>query len=426
MFVIIVIFMHTQFYLTGSIFILLLIFQSWALIKFIDVAHERLHRFFHAVSHADFTQVFNLGNEDSNLRELNISLNEVMRKFKSIRQEGEEREFFMQTILQHIGTGLMVVDENEEIKMINPAARRMLNLNHPKVLNDITGSSAPFVKKIRERQTEPEFLLRLVHDKEVVQLALTISYCRIREKQIRIVSIQDIGRELDKKEIESWQLLTRVLAHEIMNSMTPIISLASSAADSIKDSIEKVSPDYDLIEVQTAIEAIGRRSEGLLGFVDTYRNLTRIPLPNYSQIQVARWLPVVTDLLKERIQKQKILFEYTIEPGGIELIADPNLIEQVIINLLINAIDAVDGIKEPFVRIRVYEDDRNRICIDIFNNGKEINPEIIEEIFVPFFTTKKGGSGIGLSLCRQIMHMHEASISVNSSASKGTTFTLKF
>ena len=415
----------TAFYITAGLVFILVFVQVLGLIRYLDVAHERLARFFHAVQHADFTQVFRVGNEDDQLNKLNHSLNDVMEKFRQIRSVSEEREFFFQTVMHHIGTGLFVISESDEVSMMNSSARRMLRLGHVKHLSEFQGVSLLLVQKLRDRKSEQEFLLRLSHPHEVIQLSVSISFCRIREELFSIVALHDIGKELDRKELESWQLLTRVLAHEIMNSMTPIISLAASATESIRERGESRISESSLEEVEAAIEAIGRRSEGLTRFVDTYRHLTRIPRPNFDQIKVKLWLPRVFEILKERIHQENVNFEIIIEPEEIYLIADPVLIEQVLINLAINALDVLKEHIDPRLLIRVYEDDKNRVCIDIQDNGRGISEEILEDIFVPFFTTKRGGSGIGLSLSRQIMQLHAGNISVHSTPGN-TTFILRF
>jgi signal transduction histidine kinase len=253
----------------------------------------------------------------------------------------------------------------------------------------------------------------------------------MRGKEFTLVAFYDIHAELEQKEIESWQKLIRVLTHEIMNSITPISSLASTVNDILIDSssenhaLNKLDDD-DLENIESALQTIRRRSEGLLNFVDIYRNLTRIPQPNFRYFPVKDAFDRAEQLLRQRIDDLSIQCECKVYPDDLKLTADPDLIDQVIINLILNAIDAVKPIESPEISLVAYNNQNNHTIIEVADNGMGIKPDIIDKIFMPFFTSKKEGSGIGLSLSRQIMHLHKGSISVKSKQDEGTVFTLKF
>jgi signal transduction histidine kinase len=253
----------------------------------------------------------------------------------------------------------------------------------------------------------------------------------MRGEEFVLVAFHDIHAELEEKEIESWQKLIRVLTHEIMNSITPISSLASTVNEMLiehSDDMRKLKhlDDEDMENVESALLTIKNRSEGLLNFVDIYRNLTRIPQPNFRYFPVKEAFERAEYLLKQKIQDIGIKCNCSVYPADLKLTADPDLIDQVIINLILNAIDAVSKVGQPEISMTAYLNQINRTIVEIVDNGTGIKPDIIDKIFMPFFTSKKDGSGIGLSLSRQIMHLHRGSIYVKSKDEEGTVFTLAF
>jgi signal transduction histidine kinase len=236
---------------------------------------------------------------------------------------------------------------------------------------------------------------------------------------------------LEEKEIESWQKLIRVLTHEIMNSITPISSLASTVNDMLIEKVDEKTvlrtlEGDDVESVEHALATIQNRSKGLLNFVDIYRNLTRIPKPNFRYFQIREAFDRAEQLLTPKIERLNINCQCKVFPTDLKLTADPDLIDQVLINLILNAIDAVKNKENPEIKLSAYTHESNRTYIEISDNGSGIKQDIIEKIFMPFFTSKEEGSGIGLSLSRQIMHLHKGVINVKSKPDEGTIFTLIF
>jgi signal transduction histidine kinase len=253
----------------------------------------------------------------------------------------------------------------------------------------------------------------------------------MRGEEFLLVSLQNISSELEEKEIESWQKLIRVLTHEIMNSITPISSLASTVREMLltetnNEAFLRELDDDDIDNVKQALTTIEGRSHGLLNFVETYRNLTRIPRPNFRYFTILILFDRIQVLLKPKMDKYNINCSLKVYPDELMITADPDLIEQVFINLLLNAIDAVKEKPQPEITVTASVNANNRINIDFYDNGYGIKPDILDKVFMPFFTSKKEGSGIGLSLSRQIMHLHKGSISVKSVPGEGTIFKLVF
>jgi signal transduction histidine kinase len=264
-----------------------------------------------------------------------------------------------------------------------------------------------------------------------VQLAVYAAEFKLREQKLTLVSIQNIQSELEEKEMEAWQNLIRVLTHEIMNSVTPIASLTATVNDLLTPPSGNQKPGEEtsaeaMDDIRGALQTIQKRSEGLLHFVDAYRKLTRIPKPQFQIFSITELFARVGQLMRVQMSGKPIHFHTKVEPESLELTADPELIEQVLINLLLNAIQAVEDQKDARIELAARMDQRGRTIIPVADNGPGIIAEALEKIFIPFFTTKQDGSGIGLSLCRQIMRLHSGTISVHSQPNVETIFTLRF
>jgi signal transduction histidine kinase len=244
-----------------------------------------------------------------------------------------------------------------------------------------------------------------------------------------LVAMQNIQFELEEEEMKSWQNLIRVLTHEIMNSITPIASLASTAFGLLKDNQECEVPETVnevMGDVREAVDTIEKRSKGLLTFIENYRKLTRIPKPDFKIVPVKDLFERVEQLIKDQIELKSIRFATQIDPESLTITADAGLIEQVLINLCKNAVEAVDGGIRPKIKLKAETDGRGNSVIKVVDNGKGISEEVAEKIFIPFFTTKQQGSGIGLSLSRQIMRQHKGTLRVSSMPNERTVFKLRF
>ncbi len=305
---------------------------------------------------------------------------------------------------------------------------RLRNISELSVIED------ELPDKLLNMKAGDKSLIKVFVADELLQLSMHATQFRMRGEEFILVSFQDIHPELEQKEIESWQKLIRVLTHEIMNSITPISSLSETVGDILKNHETEPPSNEDFKEdmenVKQAITTIGNRSKGLLNFVELYRNLTRIPKPNFRYFHVSSLFDRAIELLGPEIEKNKIEIVIKIFPKDLKLLADPDLIDQVLINLLLNAIDAVSELENnngrPKITIVASVNLNNRTTIEIADNGRGIKQDSLDKIFMPFFTSKKHGSGIGLSLSRQIMQMHKGSISVRSKQDEGAIFTMVF
>ncbi len=425
--------LETDLYATTTIIGLVTVLQIYLLIRYADQTNRDLSRFLLAIRHGDYSQNFVPKAAGKSFEELNEAFNEIIKFIQEQRSEKEKQYWYVQSVVQHIGIGLIAFRKNDEVDLINNAAKKILrtlksndlksyaelqlrNLASLKEINE------PLASAVNELRNGGKKVVKIQSSEDIFHLAVNASVFKLGGEQYTLVSFQNIGRELEEREMEAWQKLIRVLTHEIMNSVTPIASLASTGSSLVRNEVNEEAVD----DIRDAFQTIEKRSEGLLHFVQAYRNLTRIPKPSFQITPVKDLFDNVARLLKNQITNYRIVLETSVEPKKLELTADPELIEQVVINLLKNSIEALQNRIKPLIRLSARLDGQGRVVMQVADNGPGIEPEAVDKIFIPFYTTKESGSGIGLSLARQIMRLHGGSISVRSEPDKETVFTLRF
>jgi nitrogen fixation/metabolism regulation signal transduction histidine kinase len=424
---------RTSLYATMSLVGLILLAQIWSLIQFVDRTNQQLTRFFDAVRHADFSQSFTTLGLGRSFDGLSSAFSQVADQFRQARAEKEEQYRYLQTLVQHIGVGVIAFRDDGEVELINQAAKRLLAISHLRNIDRLAEIESTLPVTLRALDAGQRTLVKLTIDYDVLQLAVHATKIRREGEMLTLVSIQNIGSELAEQEMVAWQNLIRVLTHEIMNSVTPIASLAGSVNDLVSkqsktEAFQKtgaMEPEL-FTDLSDALTTIEKRSQGLLHFVEAYRNLTRIPRPDFSFISAADLIGRVTTLLRKQAEENKVSLTTEIEPPEMEMAVDPDLIEQVLINLVVNALQALKEAEGGKILIRARMGRSGRTLIEVIDNGPGIVESAIDKIFIPFFTTKKGGTGIGLALARQIMRLHGGNISVRSKPNEETCFTLSF
>jgi len=422
---------RTELYATSALVLVVAAYQIYALIHFVEKTNRELTRFLLAIRYGDFTQSFSSRGRGRSFDELNTAFSEVVDHLQKIREEKEEQSLYLQTVIQHVGVGLIAFTPEGSVTLINNAAKRILGVNQLVELRSLGRISGELVEVLMKLSSGQKSLVKLEVRGEAVQLIVYATEQKLRGQSQMLISIQNIQSELDEKEMEAWQRLVRVLTHEIMNSLTPISSLASTVNGMLRpgtpDGVSQGRLSAETMrDVTGAVETIEKRSQGLLHFVDAYRNLARIPRPSFGIIAVADLFRRVEQLMHERFSAGRIALSTRVEPISLELTADPELIEQVLINLLSNAAEALADRTDGAIAVEGRMGERGRVIIEVTDNGPGIAKDVQERIFIPFFTTKQNGSGIGLSLSRQIMRLHRGSISVSSDPAAKTTFTLRF
>lgn len=402
--------------------------QLIELYRFTSQTNRKLTRFLESVKYSDFISGFAHDNKlGRSFRELNTAFNEVLEAFRKARTEKEEHWQYLNTIVQQVRTGIISFDPEGSIQLINPIAKKFIGIPNPKNIRELATSNPKLFAALMDVQSGKSTLYKSGGE---YLLTLQSTELRIRGNTVKLVTLQNIQTELQKQELEAWQNLTRVLRHEIMNSITPISSLTSTLREILDHDLVKKNSHYELKtdgaeDLREGLNTIEGRSKGLIKFIDAYREYTSLPQPKLKTIRLMDLIEKVAQLLKPEIKKTNIQFDYSCDSEYLTLQADEEMIEQVLINLVKNAMEALEPNPQPRITLKgTY--DNNAVIIQISDNGPGIIPEAIERIFVPFFTTKKTGSGIGLALSRQIMQMHNGTLTVESEPDVKTTFTLRF
>ncbi len=416
-------------FITAGIFFLLVCFQLAELFRFISNTNRKLTRFLESVKYSDFASGFSA--DDSlgrSFKELNLAFNQVLEAFRKARSEKEEHLLYLNTIVEHVTTGLISFDGNGNVELMNATAKRFLKTETLRSIDELIDTNSKLYKVLFDLPTGKSALHRLEGD---IQLSVTATEIILRGKKVKLIALQNIQPELQKKELEAWQNLTKVLRHEIMNSITPIASLTSTLKDVLLEDLKHeknqfILPDEAVDDLHDGIETIESRSKGLIKFIDAYRDYTSIPLPEIKSLTVSDLFEHISQLMKMELRKHNIDFSHKVTPSDLTLNADEELIEQVLINLIKNAIEALEESPSPLIELIATTNEANNPKITIYDNGSGIVREALEQIFIPFYTTKQTGSGIGLSLSRQILQLHNGTLTVDSEMGKGTTFTLNF
>lgn len=368
-----------------------------------------------ALENNDNTFHFTEENGTPESKEINRALNRVGHILYSVKAETAQQEKYYELILDFVSTGLVVLNDNGAVYQKNKEALRILGLNVFTHIRQLSQVDAQLMEKIENCRPGDKLQVIFHNERGTINLSIRVSEINVRKEHLRILALNDINTELDEKEIDSWIRLTRVLTHEIMNSVTPITSLC--------DTLLSISAGKDE-EVNHGLQTISTTGKGLLAFVESYRQFTRIPTPEPSLFYVKAFIERMVELACHQHPCEHIRFHTEITPTDLIVYADENLISQVVINLLKNAIQAIGNQPDGRIELKASCNDMEEIWIEIKNNGPEIPAEIAEHIFIPFFTTKEGGSGIGLSISRQIMRLSGGSLTLL--REKETTFILKF
>jgi two-component system, NtrC family, nitrogen regulation sensor histidine kinase NtrY len=404
------------------------IYTVFSLFRYIDHSNRGLANFLQAVRYQDFSLSPGIEGLSGSFSDLNDAFLEISSQFQHARAEKEEQYRYLLTVVQHIGVGLLSLRADGSVDLLNNMAKRLLRVSHLRNIRDLPPLFQPLIAEIQRLHPGEKSLFKLEQSDEILQLALYTTEFKLHNQLYKLVSLQNIQVELEEKEAEAWQSLTRVLTHEIMNSLTPIASLAATASSMLQSSgneIDGSGQDWNQ-DVTEALQTIDRRSQGLMRFVHAYRSVALIPKPQFEIFPVIELFQRVEKLMQDKLSRQGIVFSADVEPVSLEMTADPDLTEQVVINLLLNAMEALGGCEKPSIHLSSWMNERGRVVIQVSDNGPGIAPEVREKVFIPFFTTKKEGSGIGLSFSRQVMRLHRGIIAVQSQPGAGTVFTLRF
>jgi len=411
-----------------TLFGLLIPLQAYLLIRYLNSINHKLEQFFIMHLSGDVTTSFSVSGRKDEFEGLYDYFRRVNDKLETSRVESEIRNNYFKTIVDHTSTGLISFTMEGRVELFNDAARKIFRINILRSLDKLDRFKDGFSDTLKAIKPGESQLINLIIDDDLVQLSTRKAIFRTGNIDLHLVSFQNIKSELEQQEIESWQKLIRVLTHEIMNSITPIITLVATLTRIFrhKDTgqIKAIGEltEHNLEKTMRGLDIIENRGNGLVHFVRNYRSVAILPKPEFQILNLNDMFTRIKELHEEILEEKKI--RVSIEcPQSLHIQADGKLIDQVLINLFKNAMEAVNGIPAPKIRMSAQNTD-NQTVIEVEDNGAGITDYAMQHMFVPFFTTKEGGSGIGLSLSKQIIRMHGGSIGVQSSPGK-TLFTIK-
>ncbi|TQV89364.1 sensor histidine kinase [Aliikangiella coralliicola] len=418
---------NSDYFAVMALLFALVTIQSIELWRTITFSNRLLARFFSTIKYEDYSQRFKHDELGKSYQELTDSMNFVVAKLQHSKQQLERQSLYLKTILHHIETAIIVYDGTGEISLINRAANRLLQTNTLSNIRQLETNFGALSSLLIQNKSGQRHLCSCNINNLPHQLLVDMVEAKVEDDSVFIAAIQDIQSELEEKELKAWQDITRVLTHEISNSITPITSLANSCSQLLLDSNDRtgVKTVEDIDDLQEAISTIERRGENLVKFIANYRKLTKVPQLNAKRASVTQLLVHTVNLFKKECEQHSISIEMKFGDSEIFAVIDPVLVEQVLVNLIKNSIAAVKDSPSSKIVIDA-KINKSRLKISVEDNGRGMLPEAQERIFVPFYSTKKSGSGIGLSLSRLIMQLHNGTIGVKSELGKGSCFTLLF
>ena len=412
---------------------LMIVFQILNFIQFINKTNTELSQFIEAVQYRDFSLQFTEKNAPVSVRQLRRAFNQINATFKQLSSEREEQYQYLQKILELVDTGILSYDQEGNVGWINEAFKRMMNIPYLRNISSLEKRDMSVYQAIMSLENGNSQLVKINH-KQVLLAKTTFLNENI---ETNLIAFQNVNEAIEDTEAQAYQKLLRVMTHEIMNSVAPIASLAETMERAIarrkgeKETGEKLKKgekenEDEFEDISLGISTIRKRSENLLKFADTYRQLAKVSLTSFSKFYIRDLFEGVEILLENQIEQQNIEFNVVIKEFELMIDGDMALIEQVLINLIINAIDAVKNQQNPKITLSVFQNNHQQVIIEVRDNGVGMSDELIDKIFIPFFTSKTNGSGIGLSLSKQIMALHKGTITVNSVEKQGTSFRLGF
>ncbi len=415
-------------YLLELVIVPVIIFQFFDYYNFHKKAQSEIEQFVEAVHYRDFSRYFDVKRAPAELQPFRTGFNEINDTFKIISKEKETQYLHLKTILEIVDTGILSYEtESGEILWMNESLKSLLQIPYLKTIHSLEKRNKDLYEQVLELAPGNNVVSSITKDKNVYKVLLSATTFQNETKKYKLIAFQNINEALDETESKAWQKLLSVMTHEIMNSVAPISSLAETLKSNIQDSMRNPENTKEsLSDIEMGISTIKKRSEGLLKFTETYRNLSKITKASVAKITVMELFEHVQQLMQPTIEKKKIELEVILRDPFLAFEADSNLVEQVLINLILNAIDAVKDQAHPKVVLAAEANANGRITLKVADNGSGIKPELMDKIFIPFFSTKKTGSGIGLSLCKQIMILHKGNIQLQSKEGEGTVVSLVF
>ena len=404
----------------------IILYQLYELYHFHKKTLDELNNFVESVQYKDFSRRFDVTHAPSELQVLREGFNTINDAFKVITKEKETQYHYLQKILEMVNTGILSYeDETGEVIWMNESLKQMLHVPYLRTIHSLKKRDELMYNDIMDLKSGQGTISNVHHEKNNFKVLISATSFQTENKKFKLIAFQNINEAVDETESKAWRKLLSVMTHEIMNSVAPISSLAGTLKRTLEKNLEE-NNNNDFEDLHLGIETIKRRSEGLMKFAETYRSLNKISQPELKTVFARDLFENIFRLMQPTLDQKNIEMDIVLKEPGMQMELDVTLIEQVLINLVVNAIEAVKDKETGRILISAGTNEQHRKFIKVADNGTGIEEDVLEKIFVPFFSTKKTGSGIGLSLCKQIMMVHKGNIHVQSKIDEGTVFTLQF
>ncbi|MEO6290757.1 MAG: HAMP domain-containing sensor histidine kinase [Ginsengibacter sp.] len=406
----------------------IIIYQLIELYKSQHKSQEEITQFVESVHYRDFSRYFDVKHAPAELQPMREGFNQINTTFKIISKEKETQYQYLQKILELVDTGILSYEnESGEVMWMNESLKQMLQLPYLKTIHSLAKRDNDLYNDVVALKPGDKKVTKAHLEKGSFKVLLSATAFATEGKKFKLIAFQNISEALDESESKAWQRLLGVMTHEIMNSVAPISSLADTLKNRLEKSVMHMANKSAAVhDLELGIDTIKRRSEGLLKFAETYRNLNKITTLNLKKIYVRDLFESLYQLMQPTLEQKNIEMDIVLKDTDLILQADTNLIEQVLINLVVNAMEVVKDRPEPRIVLSATTMNTKKVILKVSDNGTGMTEEVMDKIFIPFFSTKKNGSGIGLSLCKQIMMLHKGNIHVQSIEKEGTVFTLQF
>jgi two-component system, NtrC family, nitrogen regulation sensor histidine kinase NtrY len=406
----------------------LILFQVIDFYRLRKKTQEEVQQFVESIHYRDFTRHYNVKQAPVDLLPIREGFNEINSTFKDISKEKETQYQYLQKILELVDTGILsYVIESGEIIWVNESLKKILQVPYLKTIHSLAKRDPLLYKQIVGLMPGDRIISTIHREKNNLKVVLSATSFKTEDVEFKLIAFQNVNEALEETESKAWQKLLSVMTHEIMNSVAPISSLANTLQNRLKQFVRETPDPSGIAEdLELGIDTIRKRSEGLLKFTETYRNLNKITKATRSKVFISELFGNLHRLMQPTLIQKNIEVSIILKEPLLSVEIDAGLIEQVLINLMLNAIDALKNKPDPKIVLSAYTDTDNKLIIKMADNGSGMSEDVLDKIFVPFFSTKKNGNGIGLSLCKQIMLVHKGSISVQSKENEGTAFYLRF
>lgn len=416
-----------QWHLYLALLAPLVIYQIIEFIRYQTKTHEELNQFVEAVHYRDFSRYFDVKHASADIQPLRKGFNEINSTFKVISKEKETQYQYLQKILELVDTGILSYEvATGEVVWMNESIKKMLQLPYLKTIQSLARRDRVLFEEVENLQPGESKVTTAHLEKSFFKVLLSATAFQTEGKIYKLIAFQNVSEALDETESKAWQKLLSVMTHEIMNSVAPISSLADTLKNRLQKSVDAPDDKVALEDLEIGIDTIKRRSEGLLKFAETYRNLNKITTLNLKKVYVHELFANLHQLMQPTFEQKNIELEIILSKTDLAFEADPSLVEQVLINLIVNAIEAVKEQPSPRIILSADANANKKVVLKVADNGTGMPEELLDKIFIPFFSTRKTGSGIGLSLCKQIVMLHKGNIKVQSAEGRGTVFSLQF